>query len=145
MNPHDWCRVAILFVAAAVSSAQVPSSDLEVLQVKPGFYLIAGAGANIGVQIGPDGVVVVGSGAADKADQVLAAIKKLSDEPIRWHIIENHLSADADQVGGNEKFSKAGREQLLLQSDTSIRAELGSGDDRRRRADYGSGGGSGGE
>ncbi len=56
-------------------------------------------------RIGPDGVVVVGSRAADKADQVLAAIKKLSDEPIRYIM---NTSADADQVGGNEKLSKAG-------------------------------------
>lgn len=108
--------------SAQIARAQLPQGRdaLEVLQVKPGFYLIGGAGGNIGVQIGPDGVVVVGSGAADKADQVLAAIKKLSDEPIRYIM---NTSADADQVGGNEKLSKAGRTFLPL-SDT-VGGELG--------------------
>ena len=93
--------------------------DLEVLQVKPNFYLIAGAGANIGVQIGADGIVVVDSGAAGKSDQILAAIKKLSDEPIRYIV---NTSANADHVGNNEQLSKAGRTLLPL-TDT-VGAEL---------------------
>jgi glyoxylase-like metal-dependent hydrolase (beta-lactamase superfamily II) len=79
---------------------------LRVLQVQPGFYMIAGAGANIGVQTGPDGIVVVDSGSVAMADAVLAEIKKLSPEPIRYII---NTSADADHAGGNEKLAKAGQ------------------------------------
>ena len=79
---------------------------LEVLQVRPNFYMIAGAGANIGVQVGPDGVIVVDAGSAAKADAVVAAIKTLSDRPIRYVI---DTSAGLDHVGGNEKLSKAGQ------------------------------------
>jgi len=95
------------------------SDDLEVLQVKPNFYLLAGAGGNIGVQIGPDGIVVVDSGAAGKSAQILAAIKKLSDQPIRYIV---NTSANADHVGNNEELSKAGRTLLPL-TDT-VGAEL---------------------
>src|ERR1019366_4380358 len=79
---------------------------LEVVQVRPNFYMIAGAGGNIGVQVGSDGVVLVDAGRADMAAQVIAAVKKFTDKPIRYII---NTSADADHVGGNAKVAKAGQ------------------------------------
>ena len=68
--------------------------------------MIAGAGSNIGVQIGDDGVVVVDAGSSASAGDVLAAIQKLTPRPIRYII---DTSADPDHVGGNETLSKAGQ------------------------------------
>ena len=82
------------------------AGGLEVLQLRPNFFMIAGAGANIGVQIGDDGVVVVDAGSSASAANVLAAIQKLSPRPIRYIIDTN---ADPDHVGGNETLSKAGQ------------------------------------
>ena len=82
------------------------AEELEVLQLRPNFYMIAGAGGNIGVQVGVDGVVVVDAGSASKAEQVVAAIKKITNQPIRYVI---NTSADPDHVGGNEKVAKAGQ------------------------------------
>ena len=79
---------------------------LEVLQLRPNFFMIAGAGGNIGVQIGDDGIVVVDAGSAASAANVLAAIQKLSPRSIRYII---DTSADPDHVGGNETLSKAGQ------------------------------------
>ena len=84
--------------------------DLEVLQLRPNFYMIGGAGANIAVEVGEDGVVVVDSGSAEKAPAVVAAIKKITSAPIRYVINTN---SDADHVGGNEVVAKAG-ETLYL-------------------------------
>jgi cyclase len=80
--------------------------NLEVLQLRPNFYMIAGAGGNIGFQVGVDGVVVVDSGSASSADAVVAAIKKVTAQPIRYVI---DTSADPDHVGGNAKVAKAGQ------------------------------------
>ena len=90
-------------------------SELEVLELRPNFFMIAGAGGNIGVQIGEDGVVVVDAGLASRADAVVAAIKRLTPRPIRYVI---DTSADADHVGGNEIVSKAG--QTLFTNPGSI-------------------------
>ncbi len=68
--------------------------------------MIAGAGGNIGVQIGPDGVVLVDAGAKGTSAQVLAEIRKLTDRPIRYII---NTSADPDHAGGNAELSKAGQ------------------------------------
>ena len=97
------------------ASGANPAGDLEVLEIRPNFFLIAGAGGHISVQVGDDGVVVVDAGEASKADAVVAAIKKLSPRPIRY-IIDS--SADSDHVGGNEALSKAG--QTLFTAPGSI-------------------------
>jgi cyclase len=95
--------------AAAPQTAAVSSNTLEVLEVRPSFFVISAAGANIGVQVGDDGVVVVDAGSAVNAPAVLAAIKRISSKPIRYVI---DTGPDPDHVGGNEALSKAG-EQLF--------------------------------
>lgn len=103
---------AILFVLSCLFSTIAAAQDrsksgaLDVLQVRPNFYMIAGAGSNVGVQIGSDGVVLVDAGRAGAADQLLAAIRKITDKPIRYIIDTN---ADPDHVGGNAKVAQAGK------------------------------------
>jgi cyclase len=107
-----WLVAAALTLCAAWppgASAQqraAAGDDLDVLQVQPNFYVIAGAGGNIAVQIGRDGVVLVDTGSSARVDQVLAEIHKLTKQPIRYIINTN---ADPDHVGGNEKLSAAGQ------------------------------------
>ena len=91
--------------------------DLEIIAVRPNFYVLSGAGANIGVLAGPDGFVVVDSGAAAATDKVLQALDRLGDRyattvqgaDIRPKIrFIFNTSAHPDHVGGNERLSKAG-------------------------------------
>ena len=96
---------ALLAAAALAGIGEAQGQGLEVLQVRPNFYMIAGAGGNVGVQVGDDGVVVVDAGSAASADALLAAIRKITPLPIRYVIDTN---ADPDHVGGNEKISQAG-------------------------------------
>src|SRR3974390_13733 len=95
-----------LFAASHVL-AQQPAGDGEVhvLPVQGNIYLLAGAGGDITVQIGKDGVLVVDTGIAQMSDKVLAAIKKLSDKPIRY-IVNTHYHPD--HTGGNQALRKAG-------------------------------------
>jgi cyclase len=80
-------------------------AGLDVVKVRPNLYMIAGAGGNIAVQIGSDGVVLVNSGNGAATNQVLAAIKKLTDAQVRYII---DADAGPDFVGGNEALRKAG-------------------------------------
>ena len=92
--------------ATTIHAADPDSTDLDVVRVRPNFYMIAGAGGNIGVQIGSDGVVLVNAGTANASDRVLAALRKLTNLPIRYVIDTN---AEPDFVGGNAKVAKAGQ------------------------------------
>ena len=84
---------------------QAQDGGLEAVKVRKNFYMIAGAGGNIGVQIGSDGIVLVNTGAAGTSDKVLATLKTLTDLPIRYII---NIDAGADFVAGNEKLARAG-------------------------------------
>jgi cyclase len=92
--------------AQMVFAQRMEARDPVVLQVVPGFYMIAGAGGNIAVQTGPDGVLLVNAGSAEMSDKVIAALGKVTSQPIRYII---NTSADPDNVGGNTSLAKAGQ------------------------------------
>src|SRR5579863_7836400 len=117
-------RTAAALAAVSGLMAQQPGPKLEVLQVRPDFYMIAGAGGNIGFQLGTDGVVVVDSGSASSADAVIAAIKKVTTQPIRYVI---DTSADPDQVGGNATVAKAGQTLFMQTSGAGLAADFQGG------------------
>jgi glyoxylase-like metal-dependent hydrolase (beta-lactamase superfamily II) len=98
--------IPILGVFSCLAPARAGADELEVVPVVPNLYMIVGAGGNIAVQTGPDGVVLVNAGSAEMPDKVLAAIQKLTPQPIRFII---DTSADAENVGGNAALAKAGQ------------------------------------
>ena len=91
--------VPALAVAAACSTltnAQQPR--LNVLPVQGNIAMLSGAGANIAVQTGKDGVLIVDTPAAALVPQMLAEIRRLSDRPLRYIL---NTSLDAEHIGGN--------------------------------------------
>ena len=82
------------------------TQPLEVVQVRPNIYLIAGAGGHIVAQVGTDGVLLVDTGRIAFADRVLATVKSITPKPIA--IIIN-TSPDPDHVEANGHIAKAGR------------------------------------
>jgi cyclase len=81
------------------------TDDVRVLPVQGNVYVLAGAGGNIAVQIGEDGVLLVDTGSGNITDKVIAAIRKLSDKPIRFILNTN---ANPDHMGGNARLAAAG-------------------------------------
>jgi glyoxylase-like metal-dependent hydrolase (beta-lactamase superfamily II) len=93
-------------VSARLAIAQEATIDgIDLVQIRPNFYVIGGAGGNIVMQTGPEGVIIVDSGSTAMADKVLATIRRVTPLPIRYII---NTSMDPDHVGGNEKLTKAG-------------------------------------
>ena len=88
------------------SPSPTSPSELEILRIRPNFYMIAGAGANVAVQVGVDGVVLVDTGSRDNVDDVMSAVRTITSTPIRFIV---NTSADADHVGGNERFLQDGQ------------------------------------
>jgi glyoxylase-like metal-dependent hydrolase (beta-lactamase superfamily II) len=111
-------------MVSGLVAQQAPGTNLEVLQVRPNFYMIAGAGGNIGFQVGADGVVVVDSGSASSADAIVAAIKKVTTQAIRYVI---NTSADPDHVGGNSAVAKAGQTLFTQSGGAGLAADFQGG------------------
>jgi cyclase len=117
MNLSRRRRLALALLAVAGGAAlagggagaQQPNFDavqVRSVHVQGAVRMLAGAGGNVTMQSGPDGVLVVDTQFAQMAEKLLAAIRRLSPEPIRY-IVNTHVHPD--HVGGNEAFRRAGQ------------------------------------
>lgn len=89
----------------AIRPAVEDNGEVHTQHVQGNVYMISGAGGNITVQAGKEGVLVVDTGLANMSDKVIAAIRKISDAPIRY-VVNTHVHAD--HTGGNEKIAGIG-------------------------------------
>ena len=101
--------LAVALVSAESTQAQQPTdigkTEIKVTRMAPDFYTLEGVGGTISVLASPDGVLLVDSEYAALANKVVAAIKSITDQPIRY-VINTHVHAD--HTGGNESFAKLG-------------------------------------
>ena len=93
-------KTALLLLAIVPLSC---AQDIEVLPVQGNVYMLAGAGGNITLQVGKSGVLMVDTASAPMNGKVLAAIRKLSEKPLRYIV---DTAVDADHTGGNESLAK---------------------------------------
>ncbi|MBZ5575153.1 MAG: MBL fold metallo-hydrolase [Acidobacteriia bacterium] len=80
-------------------------------QVKPGLYMVAGAGANSEIRVTPDGLIVVDGKLAGEQNynDLMAQIKSVSSQPVKFLIVTHH---HADHTGNNDRFLAAGVQVL---------------------------------
>ena len=102
---------AACWISVPAAQSQQSASGLETIQVRPNVYVIFGAGGNITVHVGEDAAILVDSGTADLADEVLDAVRAISDRSIGLII---NTSADADHAGGNHALASTGNRVRLL-------------------------------
>ena len=93
------------FMATTVVGLAQPASEVHVFPVRGNVYVLTGAGGNITLQTGKDGVLLVDSGLATMSNKVVAAIRTVSNGPIRF-IVNTHVHPD--HTGGNENIAKLG-------------------------------------
>ncbi len=102
------------FVAGGLLFAQkdqFPWDDFHVedgvttIHVQGNVYMIHGLGANVAVQTGDWGVLVVNTGPEQNSARLIAAIRKLSNGPLQYIL---NTSMDADETGGNDALRKIG-------------------------------------
>jgi glyoxylase-like metal-dependent hydrolase (beta-lactamase superfamily II) len=94
--------LAFVLLAAGLSNLDAqqpaPSPSVNVLHVQGNVHMISGAGANVIVQVGRYGVLLVDTPQPAMVPQVMAEVRKLSDLPLRYII---NTSASAEAVAGN--------------------------------------------
>ena len=110
---------ALVFAVAPVAAAQVNYDTVQVRTVKvgDGVYMLQGAGGNIGVSVGSDGVILIDDQFAPLSDKIKAAVAALGG-PIRF-LLNTHWHGD--HTGGNENFAKSG---VVIVAHENVRRRL---------------------
>lgn len=103
-HPGIW-RVLWLLLPAAVQAQDMSAVEMTVHPVAGNVSYIEGYGGNIGLFTGPDGVFLIDDQYAPLTEKIVAAIGRVSDQPIRF-LINTHMHPD--HTGGNENFGKLG-------------------------------------
>ena len=120
------CSVPVTLFAVGGAFAQGQQRDFSAVQIKThqvvgNVYYLEGDGGNVGLLVGDDGVLMVDDQFAPLSEKLLAAIRGLSDKPIRM-LVNTHVHGD--HTGGNENFGKLG---IDIVAHDNVRVRLARG------------------
>lgn len=110
---------------AAAQDRDFSKVEIKVTKVAGTVYMLEGAGGNIGASVGEDGIVVVDDQFAPLAPKIEAALKGITDKPVRF-ILNTHYHGD--HTGGNADFSKLG----TVVAQDNVRKRLAEGSEIKR-------------
>ena len=112
---------AALVVAPGSSQDRFADVKIEAKKVAEGIYMLTGAGGNIGVSVGQDGIVIVDDQFAELAPKIREALKGIADKPVRY-VLNTHYHGD--HIGGNAAFVATGSTVIAQEN---VRKRLAEG------------------
>lgn len=124
-------RRLYLTLLVALSTTALAQQDFSKVEVKAAkvagsVYMLTGAGGNIGVSVGSDGIVLVDDQYAPLAPKIEAALRAITAEPVRF-VLNTHYHGD--HTGGNEHFGKS----APIVAHENVRKRLAAGTTARGR------------
>jgi len=114
---------SMLFAGIVAAQQNIDFSKVEVKTTDLGnkTYMLEGAGGNVIIAVGTDGIIMVDGQYAPMHDKLKAAIEKISPLPIKY-LINTHYHGD--HVGGNGPFHRDG---ATIVAQDNIRLRLAGG------------------
>ena len=123
MSKHRLPVIVILALATQAFAQDFSKVQEKVEKVSGSVYMLTGAGGNIALSVGEDGVVMIDDQFAPLAPKIRDAIKSVTDKPLRF-VINTHWHGD--HTGGNPEFSS----QAPIIAQSNVRKRLMEGLDR---------------
>ena len=108
----------LLSLPAAAQPDRFDKVQIKTTQLAQNIYMLEGEGGNIGVSVGEDGVFLIDDQFAPLTARILAAIKAISDKPVRF-LLNTHWHFD--HTGGNENLGKSG---VVIFAQDNVRKRL---------------------
>jgi glyoxylase-like metal-dependent hydrolase (beta-lactamase superfamily II) len=98
--------IFVFFTCLSIDAqSKFDNVNIKTTPLSEHIYMLEGSGGNIGISVGNDGVLIIDTQFATLTPKILAAIKKLSDKPIKLVANTHH---HGDHTGGNENFGNLG-------------------------------------
>jgi len=114
MPKTTWIRLLALSLALAglwtALTQPQPPADLTVEKIYDDLHVIVGGGGNVGVYTTPEGVILVDDKFDQHVPQILAKVKTITDQPVRYVLNTHH---HGDHTGGNKRLLEANAEIVL--------------------------------
>ena len=126
MRKSIFLAVLLLAGLAAAQDRDFSKVEIKTTRVADGIYMLAGSGGNIGVSVGEDGVVVIDDEFAPLVPKIQAALKGITDKPVRF-IINTHYHGD--HTGGNAPMAQAG---ATIIAHDNVRERLAAGSEIKK-------------
>ena len=109
MKPGFLLPVACLVATSVFAQRDFANVEIKATPVTGNIYMLEGAGGNIGVSAGPDGILIVDDQFAPLAEKIEAALRKLNPGKLKF-VLNTHFHGD--HTGGNAAF--AAREATIV-------------------------------
>ena len=111
--------LAVLTVpGVALAQGDFDKVEIGTTKVADGIYMLTGAGGNLGLSAGPDGVLLIDDQYAPLTDKIRAAVAAIDTGPIRF-VLNTHWHGD--HTGGNESLGKTGS---VIVAHDNVRARM---------------------
>lgn len=118
MNRRLTVAVAVLAISvSAIAQRDFSKVEVTATRVAGNIHMLQGAGGNIGVSAGEDGILIVDDQYAPLAPKIKAALAGISDKPVKFVLNTHH---HGDHTGGNEVFG----EMAPIIAHTNVRKRL---------------------
>jgi cyclase len=103
-------KISTVILLGVVAAMPALGQDFDAVEIRTtdlggGIYMLQGAGGNLGLSVGADGVFLIDDDYAPLAEKIRDAIAAVSDQPVGF-LINTHWHGD--HAGGNEQFGGAG-------------------------------------
>lgn len=99
------CLASLATTQSSLAQLSPDTAQIRVTEVRNGIYMFMGAGGNVAVSTGEDGVLIVDDQYAEMTAKIDAAIDEITDKPLRY-VVNTHWHWD--HTGGNENYGNAG-------------------------------------
>lgn len=129
MKKSSLLILLLLFISSSVFAYQnFDDVTIEIIPVNKNVYMLKGAGGNIGLLTGEDGLFMIDDQYAPLSEKIIEKIRSLSEKPVRFLVNTHH---HGDHTGGNENFEEEG---TLIFAHENVRKRLAANAENTRNS-----------
>lgn len=110
--------ITLLSNSSLYAFQEMKDVEVKITPVKDNIYMLQGAGGNIGVLTGEDGIFMIDDQFAALSSKIKAALNTISDQPVKYLVNSHH---HGDHTGGNANFQDDG---ALIFAHENVRKRL---------------------